>query len=108
MHLSDTLKGVPLQLLSGITIDISPLLSFHFWQKVYYKNVNSDFPFDYVEIMGHVVGISKHCGHALTYKVLDASNLKLFHRSLLCPAKADDPSLRAKSLGGENIDVIQS
>jgi hypothetical protein len=38
---NSTLKGVPLQLLSSITIDISPLLQSHFWQKVYYKSVYS-------------------------------------------------------------------
>jgi hypothetical protein len=58
--------------------------------------------------MGHVVGISKHCGHALTFKVLNASTLKVVHCSLLCPSKPDDPSLCAKMLGGENKDVIQS
>jgi hypothetical protein len=58
--------------------------------------------------MGHVVGISKHCGHALTYKVLNASTLKVVHRSLLGPAKPDYPNLRAESLGEENKDVIQS
>jgi hypothetical protein len=58
--------------------------------------------------MGHVVGISEHCGHALTYKVLNAKTLKVVHRSLLCPAKPDDLNVRAESLGGENKDVIQS
>jgi hypothetical protein len=58
--------------------------------------------------MGHVVGISKHCGHALTYKVLNASSLKVVHRSLLRPAKPDDPNLRDESLGEVNKDVIQS
>jgi hypothetical protein len=58
--------------------------------------------------MGHVVGISKHCGHALTYKVLNAKTLKVIHRSLLRPAKPDDLKVRAESLGGENKYVIQS
>jgi hypothetical protein len=47
----DTLKGIPLQLLSGITVDISPLLRIQFWQKNYYKSVDSGFPSDSVEIM---------------------------------------------------------
>jgi hypothetical protein len=81
---------------------------FHFWQKVYYKSVDNGFPSDSVEIMGHVVGISKHCGHALTYKVLNAKTLKVVHRSLLRPAKPDDLNVRAESLGGENKDVNQS
>jgi hypothetical protein len=77
---NNTLKGIPLQLLSGISVDISPLLQFHLWQKVYYKSVNSGFPSDSVEIMG-LFGISEHCGHALTYKVLNAKTLKVVHRS---------------------------
>jgi hypothetical protein len=70
--------------------------------------VDSGIPSNSVEIMGHVVGISKHCGHALTYKVLNATTLKIVYRSLLRPAKLDDPNLCAKSLGVENKDVIQS
>jgi hypothetical protein len=58
--------------------------------------------------MGHVVGISEHCGHALTYKVLNAKTLKVVHCSLLCPAKPDDLNVCAESLGGENKDVTQS
>jgi hypothetical protein len=34
---SDNIKGVPLNCLTGLTVDISALLRFHFWQKVYYK-----------------------------------------------------------------------
>jgi hypothetical protein len=58
--------------------------------------------------MGHVVGISKHCGHSLTYKVLNNITLKILHHSLLCPANPDDLNVSAESLGGENKDVIQS
>jgi hypothetical protein len=86
-----TLKGIPLQLLSGISVDFIPLLQFHFWQKVYYKRVDSGFPSDSVEIMGHVVGISKHCGHGLTY---NAKTLKVFL------AKPDDLNVRAELLRG--------
>jgi hypothetical protein len=105
---NNTLKGVPLHLLSGITADISPLLRFHFTHKVYYKSVDSGFPSDSVEIMGHIVGISEHCGHALTYKVLNAKTLKVVQHSLLRPARPDDLNVRAESLGGESKDVIQS
>jgi hypothetical protein len=41
-----TTKGVPLTHLAGTTVDISPLLCFHFWQKVYYKVVDPTFPSD--------------------------------------------------------------
>jgi hypothetical protein len=56
--------------------------------------------------MDHVFGISKHCGYALTYKLLNATTLKVVHRSLLCQAEPDDLNLRAELFGGENKDII--
>ena len=100
--------GVPLTLLTGSTVDISPLLRFHFWQKVYFINVDSTFPSTSVEVVGNIVGISEHCGHALTYKVLNPKTLKIVYRSALRPAVTDDVNIRAESLGGEKTDVIQS
>ena len=99
---NDNIQGVPLQLLTGDTPDISVLLRFHFWQKVYYKKVDGHFPSDSVEDVGHIVGISDHCGHALTYKVLNPSTMKVINRSLIRPADPLDPNLRAESLGGES------
>jgi hypothetical protein len=89
------------QHLNGHTPDISVLLRFHLWQKVYYKKVYSHFPYDSVEAAGHIVGISDHCGHALTYKVFNPSTQKAIHRSLIRPADTSDPNLRVASLGGE-------
>ena len=103
---NDTLNGVPLQLLTGTTVDISPLLRFHFWQKVYYKKVDNSFPSDSVEDLGHIVGISEHCGHALTYKVLNPATLKVIHRSLIRPAISSDCNMRAESLCGESPDDV--
>jgi hypothetical protein len=103
---NNTLQGIPLQLLTGVTVDISALLRFHFYQKVYYKSVDNGFPSDSVEVTGYIVGISEHCGHALTYKVLNPSTLKVVYRSLLRPADIDDLNHRADSLDGESQDVI--
>jgi hypothetical protein len=103
---NDNIKGVPLQHLTGDTPDISVLLRFHFWQKVYYKKVDGHFPSDSVEDVGHIVGISDHCGHALTYKVLNPSTMKVLHRSLIRPADPLDPNLRAESLGGESDEDV--
>jgi hypothetical protein len=91
--------------LNGHTPDISILLRFHFWQKVYYKQVDSHFPFDSVEAVDHIVGISDHCGHTLTYKVFNPSTQKFIHRSLIRPADTSDPNLRVESLGGESEAV---
>jgi hypothetical protein len=59
---------------TGSTNDISPLLCFHFWEPVYYKLDDSDFPSDFV-------GISKSVGHAMTLKILTDQTLKVIHRS---------------------------
>jgi hypothetical protein len=67
---NNTLQAVPLTCLKGVTVDIGVLLRFHFWQPVYSKLSESSFPSESKEALGHVVGISEHCGHALTYKIL--------------------------------------
>ena len=43
---SDNIKDVPLSALTGITIDISVLLCFHFLQQVYYCAIEPGFPSD--------------------------------------------------------------
>jgi hypothetical protein len=60
------------------------------------------FPSESKEVLGHVVGISEHCGHALTYKVLSFESDVLIYRSLLHPATSDDGNLRACMSGGES------
>jgi Reverse transcriptase (RNA-dependent DNA polymerase) len=96
-----TTNGVPLTLLTGSTVDISPLLRFHFWQKVYYKAVEVDFPSNSPEEVGHIVGISEHCGHAMTWKLLTEDTQVVIHRSLVRPFSLDDPNIRADMFGGE-------
>jgi Reverse transcriptase (RNA-dependent DNA polymerase) len=105
---NENIHGVPIQRLNGDTPDISVLLRFHFWQKVYYRNVDVAFPSDSVENVGHIVGISEHCGHALTYRVLNTATLKVIHRSSIRPASTSDPNLRAELLGGEIDDDINT
>ena len=99
-----TTGGVPLTTLTGSTVDISALLRFHFWQKVYYKAVDVDFPSDSPEAVGHIVGISEHCGHALTWKILTVDSNSVIFRSLVRPFSSEDPNLRAEMLGGEKSD----
>ena len=100
-----TTGGVPLTQLTGSTVDISALLRFYFWQKVYYKAVDVDFPSDSPEAVGHIVGISEHCGHALTWKILTVDSNSIIFRSLVRPFSPDDPNLRADMLGGEASDL---
>ena len=73
-------------LLTGSTPDINSLLCFQFWEPVYYRVDNNDFPSESKENLGHVVGISKHVGHALTFKVLTDDTKKVVNRSRICSA----------------------
>jgi hypothetical protein len=92
---NETLTSVPLTCLQGETVDISAFLRFHFWQPVFYKLSESYFPSESKEALGHVVGVSEHCGHALTYKVISSESDVIIYRSLLRPATPDDDNVRA-------------
>jgi hypothetical protein len=51
------INNVPLNQLTGHTVDISVLLRFHFWEKVYYKSIHkSKFPWHSTEENGNIVG----------------------------------------------------
>ena len=99
---NSTIQGVPLTALTGRTVDISPLLRFYFWQKVYYKLDDSTFPSDSKESVGHIVGISEHVGPALTWKVLTSDTKKVIYRSQIRPYTDSDPNIRAEMLDGED------
>jgi hypothetical protein len=71
-----------------LTTDISALFSFNFCS--YSK-----------ESLGHIVGISKHCGHALTYKILTSDTEHIIYHSLLRPVTPTDANLRAGMFEGE-------
>jgi hypothetical protein len=64
----EAVDDIPICMSTVSMIDISPLLCFHFWEPVYYKFDDSDFPSDSLEKRGHFVGISKSVGHAMTFK----------------------------------------
>jgi hypothetical protein len=98
-----TIDSVPLTRLMGSTVDISPLLRFHFWDCVYYHKSKTSFPSDSKEGLGYIVGISEHCGNALMYKVLTADTGHVIYCSLLCPVSPDDVNIRASMFSGEPI-----
>jgi hypothetical protein len=71
----------------------------------------TSFPSESKEGLGNIVVISKHCGNALTYKVLTADTSQVIYRSLLRPANTDDVNLRASKFAGEpptNNEVVKS
>jgi hypothetical protein len=96
-----TKDAVLLTKLLGSTVDISPLLCFHFRECVYYHQSETSFPSDSKEGLGNIVVISEHCGHALTYKVLIADTGHVIYRSLLRPFTNGDANLRASMFVGE-------
>jgi hypothetical protein len=78
----EAIDDIPIRMSTGSTNDISPLLCFQFWEPVYYKLDDSDFPSDSREKCGHFVGISESVGHAMTFKILTDETLKVIHRSI--------------------------
>ena len=99
---NESIKGVPLNNLTGSTVDISPLLRFHFWQKVYYKATEDAFPSESKEAVGHIVGISEHVGPMMTWKVLSSDTKKILYRSQIRAHDSTDLNLRAELFGGED------
>jgi hypothetical protein len=76
-----THHDIPMTRLTGSTHDISPLLCFLWWEEVYYKIDDNQFPSKSCEAKGHFVGISEHVGHAMTFKILTTDKKKVIHRS---------------------------
>jgi hypothetical protein len=107
----EAISAVPLRMSTGSTNDISPLLAFHFWEPVYYKLDDSDFPSDSREKRGHFVGISESVGHAMTFKILTDDTQKVIHRSNVRSAlNPDEKNLRLDPLSSSDIvaPVIKS
>ena len=91
-----SINAVPMQRLHGSTPDISPLLSFRFWEEVYYRHDDSEFPSDTREGHGYFVGIAENVGHAMTFKILTSDTKKVIYRSSVRSAEKGDqkPSCR--------------
>ena len=73
----------PIQMLTGVTPDISPILQFDWYEPVYYKTEESHFPSMSNEKSGRFVGVSEHVGHALTFMILTDDTEKIIHQSVI-------------------------
>ena len=93
---------LPITTLTGSTGDISAILDYHFYQEVYYKLDDSDFPSSTKEGHGYWVGFSENVGHAFTYKVLTSDTQKIIHRGNIRPVTTDARNLRAEQTLGSN------
>ena len=63
--------SIPLLVLYGITPDISIMLLYTFYQPVFYATHDKHFPSESEERAAFWVGFRKHCGEAMTHKLLD-------------------------------------
>jgi hypothetical protein len=81
--------AVPLTILLGTTVDVSPLLRFHWYQPVLFNVDSPSFPSESSEALGYFVGVATHCGHMMTFKTLSDSTQCIIIRSQVRPA--DDP-----------------
>ena len=102
-HISTSSLGgqVPLQVLYGITPDISIILLYTFYHPIFYATHDQHFPSDSEERAGYWVGFAEHCGDSLTHKVLDAETLRIIHWSALRPRTLKNPNKRLVDDGGE-------
>ena len=79
----------PLQALNGTKLDISAITIYQFWEKIYYKHINAEFPHDSTEKIGRFMGVADHMGHALTYKILSNDNIILYRSVIRSAIKTD-------------------
>ena len=102
-HISTASLGgqVALQVLYGVTPDISINLLYTFYQPVFHATHDQHFPSDSEERAGFWVGFAEHCGDSLTHMVLDAVTNKIIYRSALRPMTPKDPNKRLVDAGGE-------
>ena len=93
-HISTASLGgqVPLQVLYGVTPDISIMLLYTFYQSVFYATCDQHFPSKSEE----------HCGDSLTHMVLDGDILKIIYRSAIRPRTLKNPNQGLVDDGGED------
>ena len=87
--------------------DISLLLRFSFWDPVYYKLDDSDFPSGSTEGCGCWVGIAKNVGPTMTYKILSDDTKKVIYRLNVHSALTkEDRNKHVDLFGGEEVAPI--
>ncbi len=99
---------VPLTVLYGTTPDISALLQFTFYEKVYYKTVETSFPSESPEEVGHFVGIEPNVGNALTYRILSENGTVLSRSAVRSASDTTHANLRPGTASGDTDPVIRS
>jgi len=87
----------PLELLTGLTTDISIILMFSFWEPIYFPTGDAlsyahkpGFPSDTAEQMGRFVGFGESVGDALTFKFLTDDTQKILYRCSIPSALTEE------------------
>ena len=96
-------KAIPMTILTGVTQDISILLRFHWYEKVYFRANESSFPSESPEQSGYFVGFAENVGNALTFAILIIDTNKIIYRSEV--RSATDP--KSINLQSDNWGVHQ-
>ena len=94
----------PIEVATGETPDISNLLQFHWYQKVYYYDPKSSYPKP-KEKLGYFVGIAENVGDTLTYKILTDDTREVIFRSVVRAAETKDSNLRAENVEEEEYEL---
>ena len=83
---SSLLKNrAPLEVLTGSTPNICPLLRFSWWSPIYYSiNEDAFFGSDSAEKHSQFVVLAEHVGHAMTCKILTEDTFKIINCSSVC------------------------
>jgi hypothetical protein len=98
-----------MQCLKGSIPNISPIFCYSWYQPVYYKVDDSDFPSKTREERGHFVGIAENVGHAMTFKILTDDTNKVVNWSNVRSAGLPlEHNLRLDPLCGESKQFIKS
>ena len=93
----------PLEAATGSPVDISPLLCFSWFEPVYYRYDDSDFPSDTREGRGRFVGFAENVGHVMTFKILTDDTRKVIARSHVRSAlNPNERNLRLDPLNGDD------
>ena len=93
---SESLGNItPIERATGQRPDISALLTYHWWEPVYFHSYDNKFPSKGNERIGRWVGVAENTGDALTYLILDSVTEKVVKRSVVRTAtNLKDPNYR--------------
>ena len=102
-----SIDGIPMERLTGISQDISPMLCFEWWEPVYYMSYDHGYPSESREARGRFVGVSENVGHAMTFKILTDDTQVVIHRSNVRSArKTGSENMRIDPVDGEKVKEV--